>query len=55
MYEERFSVFLENLKDAGIDYLTYEVKIWAISSPYNEVENSLCQLVEKIRENIEKK
>jgi len=54
MYEEKYNVFLENLKEAGIDYLTYEVKIWAMSCPYNEVEDSLCQLVGKIRENIEK-
>lgn len=54
MYEESYNSFLENLKNAGIDYLAYEVKIWAISSPYDEVENSLCQLVERIRENIKK-
>lgn len=54
MYEERYNDFIENLKNAGIDYLTYEAKIWAKSSPYDEVENSLCQLVAKIKENIKK-
>lgn len=53
-YEEKYKLFLDNLKVAGVDYFTYEVKIWAASAPYDEVESTLGQLVEKIRENISK-
>lgn len=54
MYEESYYDFINNLKNSGIDYLAYEVKLWAISTPYEEVENALGQLVEKIKDNVEK-
>lgn len=51
-FEDRYNDFLDELKNAGVDYFAYEVKIWAVSAPYDEVESALVQLVERTKANI---
>lgn len=51
-YEGKYNEFMQELKDEDIDYGAYEVKVWALSAPYDDVEKALLFLVEKVKETV---